>query len=148
MKKDRNRDYATAAFIDYVMSGHLTCEEQKERIRSAALREYTDNLRRGRKNPVENADIYAERVLEMNEGYLLDVQAVDKTIEALNDSGEKYIMDVVFAVYNSPASMRRGVISARVRRLAVDMPASERVIYKYLKRARSVFCKIRRLNLK
>lgn len=146
MKKDRLRDYATAAFIDYSANGFKTYEETKNIIYNAALLDAAQDLKQGRKNPVINATRRAEKAVEENTGYLLDVLAIDKTIEKLKAEGKDYIIDAVFNIYNAEYSTSRNYISRRVRRLAIDTPTAERTIYRYLKYARGIFGDIRGLN--
>jgi len=146
LKKDRIRDYATAAFVDYAANGYITYDEAKKEIYNAALLDAAQDVKNGGKNPVINATKRAEKAVEDKAGYLLDVLAVDKTIEILQEAGKGYIIDVVFNVYDADSINRRNAISSRVKRLAAEMPASEMTIYRYLKQARDIFAKCRGLN--
>lgn len=148
MKKDRTRDYATAAFCDYALNGFKTYEETRQLIYNAALLDASKDIKSGNKNPDINVIKRAEKAVEESTGYLLDILAVDKTLEQLRKNKKEYIIDVIKNVYfeNPKQIFRKKIITDRVCRIALDMPANEATIYRYLKQARQIFAEIRGLN--
>ena len=78
-----------------------------------------------------------------------DVEAVRKTIETLKRSGKEYIVSAIRAIYfqNPKAPLRKGDISARVRKFSIAYPASEKQVYVWLKYARTVCAKCRGLSM-
>jgi hypothetical protein len=87
---------------------------------------------------------------EKKSGYLEDMKAVEKTLEYLKSNRKDDILAAVNAVYMHALSADKAAnqtISLRVRRFAVDYPADERTVYKWLKQARYIFAGYRGLNI-
>lgn len=142
MKKDFVRDYATEAFRLYAKMGKPTYDAARRMISDAALKDSEF------KNP-ETANIKAEGALEKHAPILLDILAVEKTMELLKSGGKGHIARAVEEVYFTDPSRttRRGDISARVRRHSLDAFVSERNVYSWLKEARLLFASVRGLRL-
>ena len=141
-EKEFTRDYATAAFRFYARKGKPTYEEAVERVRREAMRrcEFCDP---------QIIVQQAETTVAQKTPELLDILAVNETLALLEKGGRGYIARAVREVYfiEPSAPLRKGTISARVRRLSLTMPASERSIYYWLKDARRLLASIRGLRI-
>ena len=128
-KKEHYMDYVTHAFVTYFRLGCPT---------RAALE--TDIIAKAQHS---DAEVSARRPL------LEDVEAVNRVIERLKSDGRTEVIDALKVVYVADGryALRRGAVSARVRRFAVERPAAERTVYKWLKMARKMFCEERGLNI-
>ena len=136
MKKDSIHDYAVEAFRFYHQVGGLSGYEgiivSKAKERQAkggfllALKE-----------------VEAEHAAE-----LLDVMAVEKTLESFARAGRKDILYAIETVYctDSGRPMRKGAVQDRVRYVETTLPAAERSVYRCLKKARDQFADIRGLR--
>lgn len=141
MRKDNTRDYITAAFRLYSSLGCPTYEKLRQDIYDRELNKH--NML----NP-EIAIKQAEKAVSEQEPMLLDILAVHRTLELLSQGEKKHIASAVKAVYfvEPTRPLRRGDISARVRRFALTCPASEKQVYKWLKDARKLCSAIRGLR--
>lgn len=141
MKKDFVRDYATEAFRTYAAMGNPTYEDAKKAIYQNALDE------RNFKNP-EIASLAAEKAVTEFTPLLLDILAVEKTLEMLESGGKTNIASAVRDVYFTRPAMplRRGDVSSRVRRFCLLNFVSERNVYSWLKEARLLFAAVRGLR--
>lgn len=112
MKKDRVRDYATAAFRDYALYGLAPQEKPLTNTQTA------------------------------------DIYAVHKTLEYFESTSRSYVVSAVKAVYFAGADkpIRTRNISERVSQFAVNCPADESTVYRWLKEARSKFADFRGLT--
>ena len=142
MKKDFTRDYATEAFRMYAAMNKPTYDEAVKIIYNKALKECEF------KNP-ELANLAAESAVTNATPLLLDIMAVEKTISILRNGNKSHIADAVSDVYFTQPTLplRRGDISARVRRHSLEYFASERNIYLWLKEARLLFAALRGLRI-
>lgn len=113
MRKDPERDYATAAFR---LWGQYGCPTPKE----AVLLMLTG---------------------EITEPELCDFEACSEVFDALKKRGRGYIIDAVRAVYlcEPEKTLGKMEISHRVTSFALTLPADERTVYRYLKIAREMF---------
>lgn len=141
MRKDFTRDYATAAFRLWASMGCPTYEEALAEIKKRAL------ARAGNVDPLK-ALAYAEAEIDKRSAELCDIMACEETFAVL-DENRKYISNAVREVYMiDPArEVRSGELSARVRRYARIVPASERQVYRWLSQARKLFCAFRGLRI-
>lgn len=137
MKKDRTRDYATAAFRTYAALGKPKYEELKSRI-------YKDAL--SGRNP-QRALLQAEKAVCDKSALLADIMAVNRTLELLEQGGKGHIIAAVEAVYfvRPEIPITKKVITERVKRVAYEMPAAERSVFYWLREARLLFADIRGL---
>ncbi len=142
MKKDFTRDYATEAFRLYASMGRPTYEEAAKSIYQKALSDC------GLSSP-EVANIAAETAVTNASPLLLDILAVEKTIELLERGNKTDIIKAISAVYFTEADypLRRGCITERVRRCSLSLFASERSVYFMLKQARLLFASLRGLRI-
>lgn len=156
MKKDITRDYATEAFRFYAACGRPTYEELKQRIYDDILaKEKREAIKATGKNkppsnPVESANIKAEEEYERRSAELLDVLAVEKTMEILmrgcKNETIKCVEDVYFTEPQRP--LKRGEIQERVQQAAQTLFLDERSIYRRLRDARQLFSSLRGLRTK
>lgn len=142
MKKDFTRDYVTEIFRAYAAAGMPTYEEARERV-------YNNELKKRVSMDVETAVTQAEIATEKRTPYLLDIMAVEKTLELLEHGGKLEIVSAVKAVYFTypRQSLRRGDISNRVRRFSLECPADSRTVYRWLKEARLLCAALRGLRI-
>lgn len=140
--KEFFKDYATHAFVRFAYLGRPTAEEYAERIRREALRDLAYA------NP-EAALRVAEKAVEGAKGRIYDIAAVNAVLAALEREGKQHVIDAVAAVYfvNPQGKPRRGAMQSRVRRFAIDYPASERTVCRWLKCARLLFALHRNLDI-
>ena len=131
MIKEDYRDYATHMFRTYAEWGCRSAEEVERLIieREQKKGDFNDaslSLRR------------AEKFLERYDSKLRDIRIVHAYFTALSKSEKKYIADAVAAVYfaQPKRGLRRGDVSARVRRFAIDYHVSEKQAYAWLREAR------------
>ena len=142
MKKEFTRDYATEAFRLYAAMGKPTYDEAKQIIYNKALSDCEF------KEP-EVATQTAEIAVEKATPLLLDILAVEKTIDILTRGGKTHIVRAVEDVYfvQPKLPIRRGDITARVHRHSLTSFASERIVFLWLKEARLLFASIRGLRI-
>ena len=142
MKKDFIRDYTAEAFRLYALNGEKTAEELKKRIYEDSLRENT------LKNP-QTAILKAEEAVKNAIPLLSDIEAVHKTLQALEKAGKDRAVKAIKAVYFTMPSKKiaRGDISNRVRRFAVTNYCTERGVYSDLREARKLLAYFRGLRV-
>lgn len=141
MVKDSIRDYATAAFCLYAKNGRASYEQVREWVYKTALNDAWNQ------SP-EKAVAHAEAEVTRHMPKLLDIMAVDKTIEIFKMGNETNIIKAIEAVYFTlPDKIGKSDIQNRVIRLSIELPASERSIYNWLKKARLLFASLRGLNI-
>jgi len=143
MKKDHIRDYATEAFRFYAKSGG----------REKYIKNLIEDLERkkgsGICSPTEAALISKEDVIADKTAELADIEAVDKVLHALDVCGYRVIIQVIEYVYFADCwrDIERGDISSRVHHAELHIPASERQIYYWLRKARRMLAMERGLRL-
>lgn len=142
MKKEPTRDYVTEAFRTYAMLG-LSYEQARKNI-------YEAETQRCRTIDPLHATTQAERAVNENAALLMDILAVEKTIEMLECGEKRYIAEAVKAVYFASPSLPlgRGDISNRVRWYSLSIPIDERTVYRWLKEARLLCAATRGLRVK
>ncbi len=142
MKKDFTRDYAIEAFRLYAAMGKPTYDEAKEKIYKKALNDCEF------KDP-ETANLAAEGAVNKETPLLLDILAVQSTLEMLCRGNKGHIARAVAEVYfvQPEQPLRRGDITMRVRRHSLTAFASERNVYLWLKEARLLFAATRGLRI-
>ena len=152
--KDKNRDYATAAFATYLRLGCPTREEREAQIRQEI---YDKHRGKDPKFIVGAAEIELRRL----RGHLDDIEAVNKTFDMLygkipqhcgaakTHTGEEIanaVKEVYFA-FGSERIPERDIIGPRVRAYAMAVPADIRTVYRWLKYARNLFALLRGLDI-
>ena len=112
MKKEDYRDYATHMFRIYAAWGSRDAEAVRQLI--------------------------ADKLTKKHEPMLNDIRIVHTYLELCRKNGKNHIVDVLEAVYfvQPKRGLRRGDVSARVRRFAVDFHVSEKQAYAWLREAR------------
>lgn len=144
MKKDYLRDYCTEAFRFYARSGG----------RSAFIKSIENDIIKSKGSgickPTEAALIRQEQIIAEHAAELADIDAVSRVINLLDMCEHRSIIKAIEIVYFADCwrDLDRGDISARVHRAEIMIPASERVIYKWLGIARDMFAKERGLREK
>lgn len=141
-KKEYWLDYATHAFVRYAKLGCPTRQEYENNLRLTAIKKFA-------MLPNDKADIKIERVIKDREGRMLDIDAVNAVLETLERQGKREIIGAICAVYfqNPIGKPRKGAITSRARRYALECPADERTVYKWLKSARRLFAIYRNLDM-
>ena len=116
---------------------------RKDNIRDYATAAFREYARLGSPSSVEHLE-------RDNAALAADLRAVKETLRILDAEGNRYIADAVRAVYfAAPSSpLLKGEISARVAAFAKEYPTCERCVYRWLKRARGLFARLRGLRIK
>ena len=142
MKKDFTRDYVTEAFRLYAAMGKPTYEEAQKKVYEIELSKRSDV------DP-SIAVTQAETAVNNSMPLLLDIMAVQKTIELLERGNKQHIVSAVKDIYflYPLQTLRRGDISDRVHRFAITFPVSEKQVYVWLKEARLFCAAIRGLRI-
>lgn len=140
--KEYTRDYATEAFRLYAAMGKPTYEQARTAVYEAELakRNYFDPA-----TAVQQAEIAVEK----KEPMLLDILAVDKTIEILERGGKSYIVEAIKEVYFIQPSkpITHSDIYSRVLNFSLRCPTDTSSVYRWLKKARLLCVSIRGLRL-
>ncbi len=150
---DFTRDYATAAFRFYARCGKPSYEELKQAVYESAYEKSKNDLlgiKGGISKPTEQAVINAENALINMEAKLLDILAVERTLEIAEKSKRAAeLKKVIDCVYFSDAKYKlsRGDIINRVTYVSLLIPCSDRQVYRLLKEARDIFCAERGLRM-
>lgn len=156
-KKDHIRDYATEAFRLYKREGGV--ESYKNKIWNDALPRSQRSELNGLcqfggdfiSKPTEAAVMRAQGAIDDAAATVADLEAVERTLEIIGrlKSGTA-MLEAVRIVYFTDAEKpiaKAGIIRDRVHKAGIYIPASERTIYYWLKKARTVFAVERGLRL-
>lgn len=135
-------DYATHAFVCYAQLGKPTCEEYERRLRAGIYGRFA----------FEQPDFILKKAndeVHRHAAVIEDIAAVNRALRKLEEAGRNNVIDALNAVYfTCPIGKpRRGDITGRVTRFALDYPCAERAVYMWLKTARVLFCTERGLNI-
>jgi hypothetical protein len=141
MKKDHVRDYATEAFRYYAYMGKPHKEDLEQKYYDEAKQEYTRQYSEvkgtGISKPVEQMIMYAEGRVREKQAELWDILAVEKTMQQLTFY-ERAAVDIVY--FQEPhRAVKKGDIRDRVIQASLHIPADERTVYRYLRKARLIF---------
>ncbi len=143
MRKDHIRDYATEAFRFYAKSGG------KDKYIKYLMDDISRNKGSGVCNPTEAALVSKEKIIESRAAEFADIAAVDKVMVILDNSHQGYyIKKAIEYVYfkDCDEDIAKGEISNRIHYCEIHIPASERQIYYWLKKARTLFAEERGLR--
>lgn len=147
--KDYLRDYCTEAFRFYACNG-MNADKYKQKIYDEAL-EQQKRLegKSGIGSPTEAAIIRAEAAVDEKLAEIKDMEAVEMTLAELHARAMPYIVQAIKIVYFQDAGkeLEPGDISLRVHAAELYIPASERSVYYYLKKARILFAEHRGLRI-
>ncbi len=142
MKKEAMRDYATEAFRYYAGMGRPSFEQARDAVYRRAVRDV-------KMRDPQAVIVIGEKAVRDSMPMLLDIFAVDKTLELLRMGGREYIVRAVEWVYFAEPRMplRRGEITARVLKFCTANHADERTVYRWLRDARRMFASLRGLRM-
>ena len=145
--KDHLRDYATEAFRYYARCGRPTYEEMKRAIYNMVYESSRRDLTRvkGVSNPTQQAVIKAEAAVDAKMGELLDILAVESALRLMRPEWKRAVEIAYFA--EAQYELERGEIKNRVTKAEIEIPASCRQVYRWLKKARELFAVERGLRL-
>jgi hypothetical protein len=144
MSKEFSRDYATAAFRFYAKTGG------PEKYIADLIADTQRQKGPGVTSPTESALMVKERILAERAAELADLEAVDRTMHIISMlEGGKEVRQAVEIVYFKKcwAEIQKGDIRGRVHEAELMIPASERQVYYWLKKARIIFAEERGLRL-
>lgn len=141
MKRDYFRDIATLAFVRYGELRGKSAEEYCTQMKSDIIEEtkYTDPA-------MVNQRLISE--MQRLSGFFEDLYAVEEVFGYFEATNREYIIDAVRFVYMShsrPPSHKETIY--RVRAHAMNVPVSEKQVYKWLEMARTLFAKKRGLAI-
>lgn len=147
--KSHTRDYATAAFRFYALVGGW--ERYKKKIWDEAVERQhkLEGVKDRISCPTEAAITRAEDAVDAAAAELKDLEAVEKTIIQLERMWNgNDIVKVLKMVYMTEPQRdpERGEISERVHKAELNIPASEKTIYRWLSTARRIFAQERGLR--
>lgn len=159
--KNHIRDYATAAFIFYAANGR-SAEGYKEMIYKKALEKQSKIEKcSGVSKPTEAAIMRAEAAVNEKLAEIKDMEAVEKTLAELRACSSFYenpsrlmkhertnIVMAIEIVYFTDAEkeLQKGDIHNRVHKAVLEIPASEKTVYRWLGKARKIFAEKRELR--
>lgn len=139
--KNHIRDYATAAFRFYAKEGGA--EKYKKKIFDEAMLTQNGGRGSGISNPTEAMITRAEAAVEDKIAEWKDLEAVEDTLTELridfNFEAIKAIEQVYFADDED--------IQGRVHAASLEIPASEGMVYYWLRKAREIFAENRGLRV-
>lgn len=148
MRKTHYRDYATEAFRFLAREG--SSQAYKNRIWNEALARATERQEGGDgiSAPTEAAITRAEAALQSAAAEVLDLEAAEWAALALRGIRGRDAEKALHAVYmaDPDRELARGEIHDRVVAAAVDTPAGEKTIYRWLGLARDLFAERRGLR--
>lgn len=142
--RDHVRDYATEAFRYWAKVGGS--KKYIEDLVADTRRQKSSGIA----NPTEAALVIKERILAERAAEFADLEAVERALHIISTLGAgKEMLQAVEMVYFEKCwdELRRGDIQDRVHKAELTIPASERSIYYWLKKARLIFAKERGLRL-
>ncbi|MCH5188282.1 MAG: hypothetical protein J1F63_07735 [Oscillospiraceae bacterium] len=141
LKKDNCQSYTIEAFRFYAAMGRPTFLQAKAKVVIDAVKNCGGD---------EQAAILAgQTAVRDNTAMLLDIYAVEKMLEILKFAHKDYIIRAVEEVYfvSPKAPLKRGALTARVRRAAFTLYCDERTVYFHLREARRLFASLRGLRM-
>lgn len=149
--KDYLRDYATAAFRFYAKNGK-SADKYREEIYNQALEEIRKketNVKDGISKPIEAAIMAAEKAVDEKIAEIKDMEAVEMVLAELKGTRRIFIVQAIEVVYFKDCNkdLSIGDIQDRVKAAAIELPASERSVYYWLKQARELFSYQRGLRI-
>lgn len=140
--KDHLRDYSTAAFRFWARWGS----------RDNYVKYLLDDLQRqkgsGPCSPTEAALIHKEQLLQDRYAEIADLEAVERVIEICQmHYPDVYRTVEMIYLKNPDKPLEWGDIKDRVHQAELSIPASERQVYRWLRRARTLFAEERGLRI-
>lgn len=146
MLKSHYRDYATAAFRLLAREG--SADRYRNRVYNTALARRGDGGT-GLGSPTEAAIMRAEQAVYDAVATIADLEAAEYAVAALEARYGYAARRALYMVYMAYADRElvRGEISERIHKAELEIPASERAIYKWLGYARRCFAEKRGLRI-
>ena len=146
MLKSHYRDYATAAFRLLAREG--SADRYRAKIYNAALARRGEGGT-GLGSPTEAAIMRAEQAVYDAVATIADLEAAEYAVAALEARSGYAARRALYMVSLASAERElvKGEISDRIHRAELEIPASERVIYKWLGYARKCFAEKRGLRI-
>jgi CRISPR/Cas system CMR-associated protein Cmr5 small subunit len=147
--KNHVRDYATEAFRFYARNGK-SADRYKQKIYDEALEEQKKvEGSSGISDPTPAAIMRAESAVNAKIAEIEDMEAVELTIRELEVARNCKMKRTIEIVYFSDADkkLEKGDIHNRVCKAELDIPASEKTIYRWLSKARKIFAENRGLRI-
>lgn len=149
MIKTHYRDYATEAFRLLALEG--SAEKYRSRIWNQAIEDISNSESRSGSvsAPTEAAIMRAQKALDDAKATVLDLEAAELALEALEKMRGRAAVKAVKAVYMimPDQPIKRGEIQQRVEATSIELPADPRTIYSWLSLARSLFAEHRGLRM-
>ena len=140
MKKDNCRSYTIEALRLYAAMGRPTFMQARAKVFLDAAC--------GAGSDAQAALLAGQRAVREKTPMLLDIFAVEKMLDILRLSQREYIIKAVEEVYfvAPKAPLKRGTLTARVRRASFTLFCDERTVYFWLRDARQLFASLRGLR--
>ena len=146
MLKSHYRDYATAAFRLLAREG--SADRYRAKIYNAALARRGEGGT-GLGSPTEAAIMRAEQAVYDAVATIADLEAAEYAVAALKARYGYAARRALYMVYMAYADRElvKGEISDRIHRAELEIPASEKTLYRWLAYARRCFAEKRGLRL-
>nr|DAW90299.1 MAG TPA: hypothetical protein [Bacteriophage sp.] len=146
MLKSHYRDYATAAFRLLAREG--SADRYRAKIYNAALARRGEGGT-GLGSPTEAAIMRAEQAVYDTVATIADLEAAEYAVAALEARYGYAARRALYMVYMAYADreLPKGEISERIHRAELEIPASEKTLYRWLAYARRCFAEKRGLRL-
>ncbi len=146
MLKSHYRDYATAAFRLLAREG--SADRYRAKIYNAALARRGEGGT-GLGSPTEAAIMRAEQAVYDTVATIADLEAAEYAVAALEARYGYAARRALYMVYMAYADreLAKGEISERIHRAELEIPASEKTLYRWLAYARRCFAEKRGLRL-
>ena len=146
MLKSHYRDYATAAFRLLAREG--SADRYRAKIYNAALARRGEGGT-GLGSPTEAAIMRAEQAVYDAVATIADLEAAEYAVAALEARYGYAARRALYIVYMAYADRElvKGEISDRIHRAELEIPASEKTLYRWLAYARRCFAEKRGLRL-
>ena len=146
MLKSHYRDYATAAFRLLAREG--SADRYRAKIYNAALARRGEGGT-GLGSPTEAAIMRAEQAVYDAVATIADLEAAEYAVAALEARYGYAARRALYMVYMAYADRElvKGEISDRIHRAELEIPASEKTLYRWLAYAKRCFAEKRGLRL-
>jgi len=152
--KDYLKDYATTAFRFYARNGR-SAEDYKKKIHDdaiAAIKRREIRTKGNGGSPTEAMMIEAENMIAFKMAEIKDMEAVEATLKQIEvmryGQGYEIKQAIEIIYFKDPyKELVKGQLTERVQIAISSIPASERSIYRSLRKARDIFAMERGLRI-
>jgi hypothetical protein len=143
MRKEIYRDYATAAFLLYAIEG--SSEQYRKRIREEAMFSSGNGKKERFGSPTDSAIARADQAIEDAQATIADIEAVERTISIIeaNSLSVKKLQALKLVYMTTDQDSK---IKDKVHFAEIQIPASEKTIFRWLKDSRLIFARERGLR--